>query len=488
MIEINKGKILNLSLLYLELPIALFFLFWCKWYISIAGILIIGYIHFFQSKANFKKTNNTIKINKKYLFLVLFIILIWCILGGQGNLYYQSSDWGCRNAIYKKMIFGTAPYYFEDGSFLSYYIGHWIVPSTISKIFIFLGLSKSIVWHIGNIILLLWTALGISLSFFLVAFYTKADKTFKIFLVLLIFILFSGLDVIGLLIRNTGFSNHIEPWNIYYQFSSQTTQLFWVFNQAIPVWVGTLLFLQTDHIKFDVFIGALLILFSPLPIFGCFALILFKILFNYILKKDITRLFKEGFSIVNILSLVIALPLFLFIFSNTRSSGTAGVLFNLNIGGDSWYNWFMLIVFLIVEVYIYLLFVYKNNKKNYLFYAITITLPFIAAFRFGTSNDFEMRASIPLLTCLMLLVIKEVLGNIEYKDKRLIIQRRIVPLIFCLLIGAVTPFVEFYRGYSEVRTNHKINLTDESVTLHKDSINFVSPNYKDTKFAKYIGK
>ena len=59
---------------------------------------------------------------------------------------------------------------------------------------------------------------------------------------------------------------------------------------------------------------------------------------------------------------------------------------------------------------------------------------------------------------------------------------------FCLLIGAVTPFVEFYRGYSEVRTNHKINLTDESVTLHKDSINFVSPNYKDTKFAKYIGK
>ena len=56
------------------------------------------------------------------------------------------------------------------------------------------------------------------------------------------------------------------------------------------------------------------------------------------------------------------------------------------------------------------------------------------------------------------------------------------------MIGAVTPFVEFYRGYSEVRTNHKINLTDESVTLHKDSINFVSPNYKDTKFAKYIGK
>lgn len=78
--------------------------FGVKWYIAIIGILIIGYIHFFQSKANFKKTNNTIKINKKYLFLVLFIILIWCILGGQGNLYYQSSDWGCRNAIYKKMI------------------------------------------------------------------------------------------------------------------------------------------------------------------------------------------------------------------------------------------------------------------------------------------------------------------------------------------------------------------------------------------------
>ena len=73
MIEINKGKILNLSLLYLELPIALFFLFWCKWYISIAGILIIGYIHFFQSKANFKKTNNTIIINLYYEIDILLM-------------------------------------------------------------------------------------------------------------------------------------------------------------------------------------------------------------------------------------------------------------------------------------------------------------------------------------------------------------------------------------------------------------------------------
>ena len=114
------------------------------------------------------------------------------------------------------------------------------------------------------------------------------------------------MDVIGLLIRNTGFSNHIEPWNIYYQFSSQTTQLFWVFNQAIPVWVGTLLFLQTDHIKFDVFIGALLILFSPLPIFGCFALILFKILFNeiYTNPEDVSSdIFNSNLFIAGLMNL-----------------------------------------------------------------------------------------------------------------------------------------------------------------------------------------
>ena len=218
-------------------------------------------------------------------------------------------------------------------------------------------------------------------------------------------------------------------------------------------------------------------------------IVVFKILFNYLLKKKTHVLIKDLLTIPNILGIFILAPILLtYIFSNTRSSGGQGMLFNLNIGGSSWYDWFMLVVFILVECGVYLFLVYKNNKKNYLFYAIAVALPFIAAFRFGTTNDFEMRASIPLLFCLMVLVIKEMIFHFQFKDKGVFISKKGLLILGCLSVGMFTPLTELYRGYHEVRNNHQINLTIENIQLDENSINFVAPNYSNTTFGKYIGK
>ena len=488
MINIKKKNVLNLSALYLEIPIILFLVLWCRWFIALIGIATILFIHLKYIKQK-SHSEAIIKIPYKYLIIIAAIIILWCILGGQGNLYYQSSDWGARNAIFKDMIFKDIPITYGNDTFLSYYIGHWIVPMTFGKLLCLIGISQNIVWSISNIILLLWTSLGILLTFSLMIFHINITQNKYILLALIIFIFFSGLDVIGLLIRNTDFSTHLETWNIYYQFSSQTTQLFWVFNQAIPAWLGTILFISFNDIKLDAYFGILLILFCPLPLFGCFVIVVFKILFNYLLKKKTHVLIKDLLTIPNILGIFILAPILLtYIFSNTRSSGGQGMLFNLNIGGSSWYDWFMLVVFILVECGVYLFLVYKNNKKNYLFYAIAVALPFIAAFRFGTTNDFEMRASIPLLFCLMVLVIKEMIFHFQVKDKGVFISKKGLLILGCLSVGMFTPLTELYRGYHEVRNNHQINLTIENIQLDENSINFVAPNYSNTTFGKYIGK
>lgn len=489
MVIIKKNSIYNLAFLYLFLPVFLFLLFWCKWYISLISCSILIYV-FYRIFKNNQRYNDSISIRKIVFILIGILLLLWCILGGQGGLYYQSSDWGCRNAVFKDMIFNDPPIFYGNNSFLCYYIGHWIVPSLLGKSLLMIHIPNEIVWKVSNLFLLFWTFLGVLLTYFLINFYLEKKGTKSQLIILVSLILFSGLDVLGLLIRNGSFSTHIEPWNIFYQFSSNTTQLFWVFNQAIPAWIGTLLIVSDSDIKKDAVVGVLLVLFSPFPLFGCFAIVCFKVIENYFLIKKFKKFLKDIFTLENILSVLFIFPILAsYIFSNTKAgNGSTLSGFNLHLGNEGSIGIIMLIAFLFVEYGIYLLFVYKNNKNNYLFYAVFFILPLIASFRFGTSNDFEMRASIPLLFIVMLMVINELCNQITFKHKKIIFTLKGLVLTSVFLLGSITPLIEFYRGYNEVRTKHTIRLTDESVELSEKTINFVSSDYKKTNFYKYFGK
>ena len=81
--------------------------------------------------------------------------------------------------------------------------------------------------------------------------------------------------------------------------------------------------------------------------------------------------------------------------------------------------------------------------------------PFIAAFRYGTSNDFEMRASIPFLFCLMILLIQELYDHVKINKYIIHLSIKGLLLSFCLLLGAITPLTEFYRGIYEIRKRIK---------------------------------
>ena len=52
------------------------------------------------------------------------------------------------------------------------------------------------------------------------------------------------------------------------QYSSITSCLYWVFNQAVPAWLGTILFMQEKTIGVRFFLVALVFTFSPFPAIG----------------------------------------------------------------------------------------------------------------------------------------------------------------------------------------------------------------------------
>lgn len=60
----------------------------------------------------------------------------------------------------------------------------------------------------------------------------------KVCLSLVVFLLFSGMDVLMARYNPEAWRHQIEWWAQCYQFSSNTTCLFWVYNQAVPALAG----------------------------------------------------------------------------------------------------------------------------------------------------------------------------------------------------------------------------------------------------------
>ena len=146
------------------------------------------------------ESESTIRI-WEIVFLAM-VSLVWCILGGQGGYFYQTSDWNERNAIFRDLIEREWPVYYDQTDIvLTYYIGHWLPAALVGKAVYILSGSAEIAWKIGNNALLLWSSLGIIACLLLLFRVSRANTFRQRSIAVLIFMFFSGLDVIGTILQ-----------------------------------------------------------------------------------------------------------------------------------------------------------------------------------------------------------------------------------------------------------------------------------------------
>lgn len=466
-----------LAYIYILIPIIIFLIGWCNPFIAIIGTLIcvISLYLAIKNAPELWFPNS----RKGYFFIFgLFIIsLVWVYFSGIGALVFQNLDHNCRNPIFELLINNSWPVIVDGKTYLNtsqplmltYYIAFWLPSACIGKLF------NSI--QIGYYAQILWATFGVFFIFYYILSFLKK----KNYIPILIFIFFSGLDFLGCEITHrdnlSNWISHIEWWFPSVQFSSFTTQLFWVFNQAIPAWIITLVLLQEKNNKNIMFLYACMFLHSTLPAIGIFPIIAYLMYRNsknldrnLITLKHIKESIKNACTFQNIIcSIIILFTSYLYLSGNLSGEKTS-----------FWSPSYQIIVlyiitFLMLEVGIYLLLVLKYNKKEPLFYIITLIFIFYPFIKIGNSADFCMRATIPALTILYLMVVK-VLDSEFKKDTLLKIG-----LIITLLIGAINPIHEFARtiyytslGYTKIKSQLK-------------GTNFFS--YVDgNRFIKYIGK
>ena len=355
------------------------------------------------------------------------------ILGGEGRLLYANSDWQVRDAVLHDMIAYRWPFVYTargQAEVLRAPLGMYMLPAIVGK---GAGLASA------DVAMLVQNSVLLALLLALAA--TLYPRLRVRLVALLVFIAFSGMDVVGALwmyfLEGMPLSSHIEPW-AHIQFSSHLTQAFWVPHHALAGWCGALFFLlwRDGKLPLVVPLGALplLALWSPFGAIGAFP---------FVVHAGFRSLTEGRIHIGDILFPVIAcalaLPALVYL---TVAAATVGVR-PYPISPDTY------LLFQLIEILPYLGAVTAlglcGRFAGATLAIVAVCLLLFPLVQVGPSSDFMMRASITALAILAVQV-ADVLTTNESLD-RIHYRRWRVALVCILAVGSVTGLLELARSF-----------------------------------------
>ena len=493
------------SLLYIIVPILIFFLGWLKLPYALTLILMLCFsVTLFLRSID---TEKSFSISKTTLWFIIFASFIWILSTGIGGFWVQKWDQHARNAVLHDLIDYSWPViYPETGNALVYYFTFWLVPALFGKIG---G------WTIANIVLVIWSTCGIVLILLLLYFLLNIKSLKQTIVMFFIMVSFSGLcfltwefaDAIGWhsfgLGGGYGWTDLISDKSGYgygYQFTPNTALLKWVFNQTIVPWIITVLFLIFyNKIETYAILGVLLLPYSPIPFVGIFTLMVLSAL-AYLKIHGVQNTVKGAFSIANITAIISIIPIFyLFYKCNVAANGAAsnsGFGLYVPLHAFTIKRIFVLLIFYFTEFGLYCILLHKEYKKNPLFYFVILSLILIPNFKIGIGHDFCMRACIPSLFILMVFIINYLLNHfydILYKNVRLLL------IIICLSFGSLSTIGDYLVDIKTIRETHEFPVIADDVKtfsfrpVFNDpeifyTINFLSPDPYSNAFFKYFSR
>lgn len=509
MVSFGYEQIKRAAAVLVALPILVFFIGFLKPVYALIGTLVclLSLALVLKSRNTLPGRNNTLTFTRTELVVILGVMLLWGYLGGMNGFFFQSSDWGIRNAVFRDLLYNRWPVvYPEKMTALVYYIGYWLVPAALAKpVYYFFGAEAG--WVTAQMLLWIWTGLLTTLTALLLMIYTKADSRRKRVLCLVVFMGFSGMDVLGSWMRgrldaalDPGLL-HLEWWGgVNYQYSSITTCLYWVFNQTVVPWLVVLCVLFEEDPRNYLFWGMSCMLCGPLPFVGLVILMVVKA-GAYMVRRIREKAWKPALAALlspsNLIMLAGVFPvLALYFLANNATA--AGVGNGAGASGDAaladsirnYLSGFLLVF--IMDAGAYLCLFFKTHRKDPLYWAAALSLFILPYFHLGGAGDFAMRATVPGIFLLMVYCAEDAVRAVgHWRENGRGEKLRCAGLLAVFLVGFATPAVEVYRGVYNVIQSGTVMLGDNSVpsigTMHT-TINFESSMFPDRFFFNTLAK
>lgn len=478
--DIYRKVIIGIAYFYVSFPIMLFFGGWMKWYYSIPAILIVALA--FCSSMKAKMFFWVPELNRRNVIALVLIVLvcgIWVYWSGVGGFVAQNSDHWWRNEIFSLLVNEKWPVVIscstESGMshrMMSYYIGFWLPSALVGKIF---G------YQLGYAFQYIWALLGVVLVVLLmISLIQRCNLLLPIG-----FILFSGMDALGFRILGgdlSDFTLHLEWWSGF-QFSSHTTQLFWVFNQAIYGWLILMLILLQENNRVIVWVLGCALLSCTFPFVGVLPYFLYRVIQNgtkKVKETGVRSALKDLFTWENILGGgVTGLLSFMYLRSNT-SAQKSGIVSVSDMGTFVHYA-----LFCVCEFGILMFLLLWKEKKSVAYWITLFVFVVSPLIRIGGAGDFCMRVSIPALVVLYMMTYQTLE---HYIRKRVYVLAIAIATVF--LIGTITPLHEMYR--TKVATDNAKSLGGELVLYVAEEDIMCADNFScdvdESRFAQLLMK
>ena len=446
----------RLAILYLMIPLVVWLVGWFQWWFGIpaAALLALGL---------WQALSGSWQVTPRLAVLALLVVAAgWVMMTAAGGLFdVHNFDWIKHRLVFLELSRGdwptNLPSYLETPAQLRYYLGYYMVPGLIARLF---GVAM-LNWAVP-----LWTWCGASLVLIL---FSRDYRGWKILAAALILMLFGGMDFVRNILFDgaqwlelragfdgwpwIGLGRISLEWGGHYglalQYTSPTVALLWVPQHFIAAGIYTLLLFQLRrHERFLAVSGVLVggsLFWSPLVALGLLPLMLALLAANGI------RPFLRWQNLV--LAPPLALLLAAFLFSGSVSSIPHGWLWTMygnvipklpKVIPAVYLSEFLLVAALLCVLRPRLL-------REPFFIASLAALLILPWYKFGLWNDLMTRGSLPALVLLSLFGASVIVGEGYEIVRRGQLYRRaaLAGLLVALGIGAVTPFFDLARANND---------------------------------------
>jgi len=508
-IRITSGNFLLASLIYLALPVLIFFIGYLKpwWAILFSAITIAGSFLAWRSTIakgkELKNNERSVNIKVSYFLFLIPVVLLFVYIGGVGEFSWCVGDHRVRYAILNDLVEYKWPVIYDFSTqhnpvvsealgqgkvAFAYYFVFWMVPALFGKIF---GLMAA------RIVVCLWSALGlILLALGAMLLYGKESK----FLFIAI-MLFAGFDVFPYFYHQfSGFGSSWEDWTLHFRVVGNFYQIMNVFHQSIPGWLITVLLLQAANSSYVGLLGSLMFCYSPWAAIGILPLCIVKL---FTANKGLAR--KQVVS--NLLTVAnIAAPIVFFIcfaslyLANSKARYDNGFIWNFY--DNKFQLVFDYVLFVVFEFGIWALIIRKKFRKDPMFVASVLTMLIIPFYKMTAPNDFLMRGSMAPLFAIALMSSMYVTDNFNEmleKDNRKVKPRLVVlsffvaaftSLNFMLTSVLLTSMIYAKTEPAQDMTTGIVSFGDirDEQYLEMVDVQFFVYDYEDNTFFKYLAK
>lgn len=460
----------RMTLLFFSLPLYIFLAGWIQYAISLPLFFLISF-GFYKVYREFDLLPRyKIQVSLWRLLLILTLLLLWVLSAGVGMFHFQNGDYVKHNAILNDLIFHSWPVAYEvegvNSIFtLVYYFGYYLVPALLGKI---TGSPEVALWT-----QLIQTLLGVCFAvYWLCTLMGKIRTKYIIF-----FIFFSGLDFLGHIFAKGEIpkvADHIEWWARVWQFSGNTSLLYWVPQHALPGWCFAFLLIYLTRIQvfsFHLLLGPLAVLWSPFVGLGLALLGGIYLL----VEKSWKNAMKPTFLILALIA------------------GGISSFFLLSKMPDEYHGWILiprkinlwmpyLPLFLFLELGVYLVPMMESwrdfsEKRVRVLWLSFVCLLGLLVYKYGMYNDLAMRSSIPFLA-LICFEIMNYLKKATYSA-----SFKILMLIWCF--GTLNSIQEVSRGFL---FRHPHRFPRQSVLKMRSGFVKQYLAKRNSFFHKYLGK